>query len=272
MDMIKMGSFLSELRKEHNLTQAELGEKLGVTNKTISRWETGTYMPPVEMLEQLSNLYDLTINELLSGSKLSTEDYKMMAEENIKDTLKENAFKLRIRQMCSTFWRRFYIFIPILLASFFGLGYFRQFNKLFYGDTTLYENFSDEMIRKISLESGYTVAIINTIVVLLLVFIVTLLVAEKKTLSTYETNSIKKLKLIRKICAAPFVVSLIICVVFSIIGVGDFMLTSGLDLGFDAFIDAAFVLAFYFWWLYIICLVGIVVTSIMIMKKHKINT
>ena len=41
MDMIKMGSFLAELRKEHNLTQAELGEKLGVTNKTISRWETG---------------------------------------------------------------------------------------------------------------------------------------------------------------------------------------------------------------------------------------
>lgn len=270
MDMIKMGSFLSELRKEHNLTQAELGEKLGVTNKTISRWETGTYMPPVEMLEQLSNIYDLTINELLSGSKLSTEDYKMMAEENIKDTLKENAFKLRIRQMCSTFWRRFYIFIPILLASFFGLGYFRQFNKMIYGHT-LYEDFSDEMIRKISLESGYTVAIFNTIVVLLVVFIVTLLVAKKKSLSTYETNSIKKLKLIRKICVAPFVVSLIICAVFSIIGVGDFMLTSGLDLGFDAFIDAAFVLVFYFWWLYGICFIGIVVTSIMIMKKHKTN-
>lgn len=41
MDMVKMGSFLAELRKEHHLTQAELGEKLGVTNKTISRWETG---------------------------------------------------------------------------------------------------------------------------------------------------------------------------------------------------------------------------------------
>ena len=55
MDMVKIGRFLSELRKNHNFTQAELGEKLGVTNKTISRWETGTYMPPVEMLEELSN-------------------------------------------------------------------------------------------------------------------------------------------------------------------------------------------------------------------------
>ena len=49
MDMVKMGCFLAELRKQHNLTQAELGEKLGVTNKTVSRWETGNYMPPVEI-------------------------------------------------------------------------------------------------------------------------------------------------------------------------------------------------------------------------------
>ena len=70
MDMVKMGSFLAELRKERNLTQAELGEKLGVTNKTISRWETGNYMPSVEILEELSTMYGMTINELLSGKKL----------------------------------------------------------------------------------------------------------------------------------------------------------------------------------------------------------
>ena len=90
MDMVKMGSFLAELRKERNLTQAELGEKLGVTNKTISRWETGNYMPSVEMLEELSTMYGMTINELLSGKKLSTEEYKEMAETNIKETLKES--------------------------------------------------------------------------------------------------------------------------------------------------------------------------------------
>ncbi len=98
MDMVKMGSFLAELRKEHHLTQAELGEKLGVTNKTISRWETGNYMPPGEMLEELSNMYDMTINELLSGRKLTTEEYKEMAETNIKETLKESAFTLKERQ------------------------------------------------------------------------------------------------------------------------------------------------------------------------------
>ena len=100
MDIVKMGSFLAELRKEHNLTQAELGEKLGVTNKTISRWETGNYMPPVEMLEELSNMYGMTINELLSGKKLSTEEYKEMAETNIKETLKASTFELKEKQDC----------------------------------------------------------------------------------------------------------------------------------------------------------------------------
>ena len=107
MDMVKMGSFLAELRKEQKLTQAELGEKLGVTNKTVSRWETGTYMPPVEILEELSRLYGLTINEILSGRKLTTEEYKEMAESNIRETLKASTFELKEKQeFLSCFWTR----------------------------------------------------------------------------------------------------------------------------------------------------------------------
>ena len=67
MDMQKVGKFLAELRKERNLTQDELGEQIGVTNKTVSRWENGNYLPPVEMLQILSKLFDVSINELLSG-------------------------------------------------------------------------------------------------------------------------------------------------------------------------------------------------------------
>ena len=54
MDQIKIGKFIAALRKEKCLTQEQLGEKLGVTNKTISRWENGNYMPDVEMLSLLS--------------------------------------------------------------------------------------------------------------------------------------------------------------------------------------------------------------------------
>ena len=118
MDMVKMGSFLAELRKENNLTQAELGEKLGVTNKTISRWETGNYMPPVEMLEELSNMYGMTINELLSGKKLSTEEYREMAETNIKETLKSSAFSLKEKQ---EFYKKKWLKDHVAIMVFIGI-------------------------------------------------------------------------------------------------------------------------------------------------------
>ena len=95
MDMVKIGAFLAELRKEHKLTQAELGERLGVSNKTVSRWETGTYLPPVEMLQELSSLYSLSINELISGERLDTAEYVEKAEENIVSALGASAFTLK---------------------------------------------------------------------------------------------------------------------------------------------------------------------------------
>lgn len=83
MDMQRIGSFLTELRKAKQLTQDELGEKLGVTNKTVSRWENGNYLPPVEMLQILSEFYEVSMNELLSGKRLNSECYKESAEEYI---------------------------------------------------------------------------------------------------------------------------------------------------------------------------------------------
>lgn len=62
MDQIKLGKFIAELRKEKGYTQEHLGEILGVTNKTVSRWERGNYMPDVEMLSLLSKEFDVSIN------------------------------------------------------------------------------------------------------------------------------------------------------------------------------------------------------------------
>ncbi len=67
MDQVQIGRYLAALRRASGLTQDALGEMLGVQGKTISRWETGVYLPPVEMLQALSQRYQLTINELLSG-------------------------------------------------------------------------------------------------------------------------------------------------------------------------------------------------------------
>ena len=97
MDLTKIGNFIAELRKKQKLTQEQLGEKLGVTNKTVSRWETGTYLPPAEALLAMSELFGVSINELLSGKRLSEAEYRQAAEENLKQTVKTSSFTLKDR-------------------------------------------------------------------------------------------------------------------------------------------------------------------------------
>ena len=95
MDLVQIGKFIAQLRKEHGFSQEKLGEMLGVTNKTISRWETGTYLPPAEMLLSMSNLFHVTINELLSGKRLTQDEYKIAAEENLRQVVKASSFTLK---------------------------------------------------------------------------------------------------------------------------------------------------------------------------------
>lgn len=97
MDMMKIGEFLAQLRREKGLTQEQLGEQLGVTNKTISRWENGNYLPPAEMLQLMSGIYGVSINEILSGERLAPEDYREKAEENITAVIAESSFSVKER-------------------------------------------------------------------------------------------------------------------------------------------------------------------------------
>ena len=98
MDQMKVGEFLASLRKEKGLTQEALAERIGVTNKTISRWETGTYMPDIEMLLILGEQFDVTVNELLCGERLSDEAIRTKSESNIKYLAATN--KKHIRKIC----------------------------------------------------------------------------------------------------------------------------------------------------------------------------
>lgn len=101
MDMQKIGKFLAELRKEKNLTQEELAQELGVTNKTVSRWENANYLPPVEILQMLSNLYGVSMNELLTGELLNNERYIENAEEYIVDNLLKQSREAKKRIILS---------------------------------------------------------------------------------------------------------------------------------------------------------------------------
>ena len=88
MDTKKIGIFLKELRNKKGMTQEQLGEMVGVSNKTISRWETGNYMPPVDCLNMLSDIYNISINEILAGERASGDAFTKIAEQNITVSLK----------------------------------------------------------------------------------------------------------------------------------------------------------------------------------------
>ena len=94
MDLKEIGVFIAQLRKEQGLTQEQLGEKLGVSNKTVSRWENGNYLPPVEVLQLMSEFYGLTINEILSARRLTPAEYQEKAEENLKAVVDSSQFTL----------------------------------------------------------------------------------------------------------------------------------------------------------------------------------
>lgn len=85
-----IGKFIQELRKEKGLTQKELAEIIGVSDKTISKWENGNSSPDTSMLLSLSEALDATVNELLSGEKILPENYPRRAEETIVTLMKEN--------------------------------------------------------------------------------------------------------------------------------------------------------------------------------------
>ena len=111
MDIIKIGKFIAEKRKEKKLTQEQLGEKLGVTSKTISRWENGNYMPDISLLKPLSEELGVTLNDLISGEDVDKEHYQEKLEESIISTIDYTSKKVKEKSR-----------LIAELILFFGLG------------------------------------------------------------------------------------------------------------------------------------------------------
>lgn len=89
MDQIAIGKFIAEERKRKGYTQKQLSEKLEISDKTVSKWERGNGFPEVSLLLPLCKELDITVNELLSGERVSLEDYQRKAEENMVNLVKE---------------------------------------------------------------------------------------------------------------------------------------------------------------------------------------
>ena len=89
MDQTKIGRFIAQVRKEKELTQRQLADELLISDKTVSKWETGKGLPEVSLMMPLCNTLNITVNELLSGERIPDESYKKKAEEIMVDLIRE---------------------------------------------------------------------------------------------------------------------------------------------------------------------------------------
>lgn len=83
MNQTEIGKFIAKCRKEKKLTQAQLAEKLNITDRAVSKWETGKSMPDSSIMLELCEILGITVNELLSGEKIDMESYEKKADENL---------------------------------------------------------------------------------------------------------------------------------------------------------------------------------------------
>ncbi|MBP3799452.1 MAG: helix-turn-helix domain-containing protein [Bacilli bacterium] len=88
MNQEKIGKFISEKRREKHLTQSELAEKLGITDRAISKWENGVCLPDAGTMPELCKILDITINDLFSGEKVDTKKNEKKLEQNLLEMTK----------------------------------------------------------------------------------------------------------------------------------------------------------------------------------------
>lgn len=100
MDQIKTGKFIAGIRRERSLTQRQLADSLNISDKTVSKWETGKGFPEISLIQPLCEALGISINELFAAEKISDSDFKEKAEDNImkaiENEIRENKKKIVI--------------------------------------------------------------------------------------------------------------------------------------------------------------------------------
>ena len=89
MDQIKIGKYINEKRKENNITQSELAEKLNITDRAVSKWENGICMPDSSIIPILCKILNITINDLFSGKTVDMKDKEKILENNLLELKKQ---------------------------------------------------------------------------------------------------------------------------------------------------------------------------------------
>ena len=122
MEQVKIGKFIASKRKEQGLTQLQLAEKLGITDRAVSKWETGKSLPDASLMPELCKLLKITINDLLCGEVVSVEKYNEKAEKALLEMVKKEEMqnkKLMMYENVIGFSSTLSFLIQVLVAVFF---------------------------------------------------------------------------------------------------------------------------------------------------------
>ncbi len=114
MNQIKIGKFIAECRKKANLTQMQLAEKLGITNRAVSKWETGKSLPDSSVMLELCDILCISVNELLSGEKISMENSNQKNEQLLLDMAKE------LEKKNKTIWTSMWAIMIVSMTALFA--------------------------------------------------------------------------------------------------------------------------------------------------------
>jgi len=129
MNQEKIGRFIAELRKEKRMTQIDLANKLGITDRAISKWENGRGMPDLSLLPPLCEILDVSINELLSGARLDKKDYQEKLEENIINTIDYTDKKIRKTKKIFIITISIILMFIVMLMVMYGIDINRMRNN-----------------------------------------------------------------------------------------------------------------------------------------------
>ncbi len=152
MNQEKIGKFIAKKRKEKELTQIQLAEKLGVSDRSVSNWENGKNMPDISLFPIISKELDITINDLMSGKTVETEEYQQKFEENIIYTI-DNRVKKENRLLKIILLALFFIFFTLVMYVSiesiymkFTIDSYPLIQKNYYDDIHVNDNQSFERI------------------------------------------------------------------------------------------------------------------------------
>lgn len=136
MDLAKIGKFIAECRKKNGLTQMQLAEKLNITDRAVSKWETGKSLPDSSIMLELCQVLKITVNDLLNGEVVSMENYNENLEKKLLEIVKQkedNDRRLLTLEWVIGILSLVVLFIPIIIAAYLPMEEWQRTTVVFAG-------------------------------------------------------------------------------------------------------------------------------------------